>query len=94
MITDFHRSAMIGVRGNHGGLGPIQVPSVLDGENGVGAGDNILQIKRTVEIALIAAEKIAVLLRIFWDQYNHGSSEGFAGSLRGPFDIQAAACQG
>src|ERR1700687_3667722 len=94
MTADFQRSPTLCVRGDHRWLGPIQVPSVLDGENGIGAGDDILQIKRTVEVALIAAEEIAVLLWIVRDQDNHGSAEGLARVLGRSFNVQPTAYHG
>lgn len=94
MIADFNRSPTIHVRRDHGGPGPIQIPSVFDGQNGVRTWDNIQQIEGTVEVALIAAEKIAVALRIFGDQNHHRSGERLAGALRRALYVQAAAHHG
>ena len=85
--ADLNGAAGFQVRGNYGGLRPVEIPSVFDGQNGVGTGDYAAKTEGAIEVALIAAEKVAVVLQIFRDQDDHGSGEGFVPAFRRPFHV-------
>ena len=85
--ADLNDASVARVRGNYGGLGPIEIPSVFDGQNRVRTRNHIEQTEGAVEVALIAAEKVAVVLQIFRDQDDHGSGEGFVPAFRRAFHV-------
>src|ERR1700683_698529 len=93
-IADLDRAAVTQVGCNHSRLRPLQIPPVLDGQKGVGAGDYVSQTESSVQIALIAAEKLAIRLRIFRDKNHHRSSERLARVLGDALNVYAAAHQG
>src|ERR1700722_266362 len=59
LIPNFDFPATFEVRGNDAWLRPVQIPSVLDGQQCVGAGNYASQSKSSVQIALISAEEIS-----------------------------------
>src|ERR1700722_3984776 len=71
LIPNFDFPATFEVRGNDAWLRPVQIPSVLDGQQCVGAGNYASQSKSSVQIALISAEEISAKFRIFRHQTHH-----------------------
>src|ERR1017187_8212818 len=89
-IANLNRAAMTQVCCNHSGLGPIQIPSVLDRQNVVGTWYDILQIKGTVEIALIPAEKVAVSLRVLGTRTTIAPAKGLPARFAVPSTFRLA----
>ena len=59
--------SLLCVVGDYAGAGPVQVPAVFDGYDGVGSGNYAAQEEGSVLIALIAAEEFAIIFGIFWN---------------------------
>src|SRR5215472_7147718 len=53
------------------GTGPFEVPSVLDGEDGVAAGDDVGEGEGAVAVALIAADEHPIVLEVLGNQQYH-----------------------
>jgi len=61
----FNRAAPLQVSRDHGWFRPIEIPTIVDGEHGIGSRHNSLQAEGPIEIALIASEEVRVHLRFF-----------------------------
>lgn len=90
-IANLNSASVTHVSRNDCGLRPIQLPAVFDRQNRVGAGHYIAQTEGSIKIALIATEKVSVVLWIFRDEDDHRSGEGSTGALRGSLHVQTAA---
>ena len=55
---------MFEIAREHGGLSPVQIPAVVNGDDGVGARNYMRKRKTSIKIALIPAKAIAIRFRI------------------------------
>src|SRR5258707_4109219 len=65
---------------------PFEVPAVVDGEDGVGAGGEALEIEAAVEVALVAEEGVDLGEFAAGEGEEEGSGSGFAVALGDAFD--------
>lgn len=85
-VADDQVLAMLEVAGEGGGLAPLEVPGVVDGDEGIGAGDDVADGEAAVEVALVAAEEFQVGLGIFGDQDDHDAGGGLVAVMDEAFD--------
>src|SRR5450432_1611720 len=92
--TDLQGLCVLHILHHHSGPGPIQVPSVLDGNDGVCAWDHIWQVEAAIEITLISAKKFAMVFGIIGHEHDHRASRTFACPAGKSLYIRGARCQG
>src|SRR5215469_7152241 len=88
LITHFDQLALAQVRSQDCWLGPVEVPSVFDGDHGVVAGNDVAESECAVEIALVAAKEFAIRFWIFGHENDHGSGRGFAAAFGKAFNVR------
>src|SRR5580700_1153618 len=62
---------VFGIVCDYTGAGPIEVPAIFDGDDGIGTGNDATQAETSILIALVAAEKVAMRFWIFRHQDHH-----------------------
>jgi hypothetical protein len=60
VMGDGYGLPVFGIVGNYAGAGPVEVPAVCDGDDGIGAGDDAAQAEASVLITLVTAEEVMV----------------------------------
>src|SRR5450755_1103375 len=88
---DFHGCAILQIRLQRGGAGPIEAPAVLNRNRDIGSGQHGRQSKGPVTIALVAAEQQPVGRRVLRDEYHHASSEGLLVTQHDSADLRHGA---
>ena len=79
--TDHYLLPVRGITREDSGLRPVEVPAVFNRDHRIRARNHLMKDEGAVEIALIAAKEVAVCIRVFGDQNDHGASSAFAGPL-------------
>ena len=73
------------------GFLPVQLPSFVHGDQDVVAGLDVREAIAAVEIGLVAADRIAFVMRQGGDEQNESPRRGLACALRDTFDGESAA---
>ena len=85
--------SVLGVVFDYAGTGPIEIPAVFDGDDGVRAGNHAAQEETSVLVALIAAKQFAIGFRILGYEHDHCSGGSFSGAPGKTFDVYRASDQ-